>query len=133
MDRNQRDLTPINWNTSPTECFKAARDKGFEFVSLQNKGQCFGGNAVGKYGDRPDKECNMPCNKEKEMKCGGGWRNSVWFTGHLTFEKHLNYCVTASGKDLQQTKHKNVDLNECMGECTKRATCSAIEWYPNSW
>jgi len=34
VDRNQRDLTPINWNTSPTECFKAAREKGFEFASM---------------------------------------------------------------------------------------------------
>jgi len=43
-DKGQRDLTPINWNTSPADCFRAAREKGFEFVALQHKAQCFGGN-----------------------------------------------------------------------------------------
>ena len=133
VDKRSRDLTPINMNTSPKACFKAAREKGYEFVSLQWRGQCFGGNSVGKYGNRPDKECNTACSAEKGMKCGGGWRNSVWFTGHLTFQKHLNYCVTSSGKDLAQTKFKNVELNECMAECTRRPTCSAVEWYAKGW
>lgn len=99
-DKNNRDLTPINWNTSPQECFKLARDKGYEFVSMQNGNQCFGGNRVGKYGDRPDSECNKECTKEKGLKCGGAWRNSVWFTGGVSYEKTQNYCVSASGKDL---------------------------------
>lgn len=127
-------MTPINWNTSPTECFRAARAKGFEFVALQYAKQCFGGNAVGKYGAKADdSECSTVCSQEAGMKCGGGWRNSVWFTGALTFEKHNNYCVTANGKDLNQSKFKNVELNTCLGECTKKSTCSAVEWYPKGW
>jgi hypothetical protein len=101
VDNKNRDLTVINWNTSPAECFRQAREKKYEFVSLQYKGQCFGGNSVGRYGNKPDAECNTSCTAEKEMKCGGSWRNSVWFTGPLSFEKHNNYCVTAGGKDLK--------------------------------
>jgi hypothetical protein len=33
---------------------------------------------MGKYGKRPDKECNMPCAYDKNRICGGGWRNSVF-------------------------------------------------------
>jgi hypothetical protein len=100
-DKGKRDLpTLLNGKASPTECFRAAREKGFEFVGLQYSGECWAGNTVGKYGDAPDGECNRKCKKEPAMNCGGSWRNSVWFTGHLTFEKHMNYCVTASGKDL---------------------------------
>jgi hypothetical protein len=62
VDKGSRDLTPINMNTSPKECFKAARDKGYEFASMQYGSQCFGGNTVGRYGDRPDKECSKECN-----------------------------------------------------------------------
>lgn len=105
-DTGNRDLaTYISKDTSPQECFKQARDRGFEFAAMQYGRHCFGHNKVGKYGARPDKECNMDCAKEKGMKCGGGWRNSVWFTGGVSYEKSLNHCVSASGKDLPQTKY----------------------------
>lgn len=68
---------------------------------MQYGKECFGSNEVGKYGDRPDKECNMECNKEPGMKCGGSWRNSVWFTGGLSYEQHSGHCVTSDNKDLQ--------------------------------
>jgi hypothetical protein len=81
-DGGNRDLTTwISKDTSPEACFKEARNKGFEFAGMQYKQHCFGGNTVGKYGDRPIQECNQECKGEKGMKCGGGWRNSVWFTG----------------------------------------------------
>ena len=84
-DNSQRDMKLIDGDTSPDECFKQARSRGYEFVSMQYGKQCFGSNEVGKYGDRPDKECNMECNKETGMHCGGSWRNSVWFTGGVSF------------------------------------------------
>jgi hypothetical protein len=67
------------------------------------------------------------------MKCGAGWRNSVWFTGGVSYEKSNNYCVSAKGKDLKQTKFNNVELKECMAACTNSAKCSAVEYYPKSW
>jgi hypothetical protein len=45
---------------------------------MQYAGECWVGNAVGKYGKRPDKECNMPCKKDTSRTCGAGWRNSVF-------------------------------------------------------
>lgn len=54
---------------------------------MQYGKQCFGSNKVGRLGDRPVTECNMECSKEKGMKCGGNWRNSVWFTGGMSYEK----------------------------------------------
>lgn len=132
-DQNNRDLTGIAGVDNPEACFKAARDRGFEFAAMQFGSQCFGGNKVGKWGDRPDKECNMECTKEKGMKCGAGWRNSVWFTGGLSYEKSGNHCVSASGKDLPQTKFNNVELKECMEACTNSAKCSAVEYYAKGW
>jgi hypothetical protein len=61
VDNGSRDLSPINMSTSPQECFKQARNRGYEFAAMQDGHQCFGGNTVGKYGDRNDKECNMEC------------------------------------------------------------------------
>lgn len=45
---------------------------------MQYGGECWVGQKVGKYGKRPDKECNMPCKKDKDRTCGAGWRNSVF-------------------------------------------------------
>jgi hypothetical protein len=61
-DNASRDLSWIRGVSNPSQCFKKARELGYEFVALQFGGQCFGGNQVGKYGDRPDKECKMECN-----------------------------------------------------------------------
>ena len=33
---------------------------------------------MGKYGKKPDPECNTTCNADKSRKCGGSWRNSVF-------------------------------------------------------
>merc|ERR1719263_1763726 len=123
-DNGNRDLRNyISTNISPQECFKQARNRGYEFAAMQAGQHCFGDNTVGKYGSRPGKECNSECTKEKGMKCGGGWRNSVWFTGGVSYQKSTNYCVSASGKDLRQTKYKNVEKKECMEACTESAKC----------
>jgi len=63
---------------NPTKCFKMAMDAGYQYVGMQYRGECFGGNSVGKYGKRPDKECNMKCKHDNSRMCGGGWRNSVF-------------------------------------------------------
>jgi hypothetical protein len=53
-------------------------DKGFKYAALQYGQHCFADNDFGKYGKRPDSECNMPCRYDKSRKCGGGWRNNVY-------------------------------------------------------
>lgn len=67
------------------------------------------------------------------MKCGAAWRNSVWFTGGVSYEKTGNHCANAKGKDLPETRYKNVELKECMDACTNGAKCSAVEYYPKGW
>jgi hypothetical protein len=77
-DTGSRDLTTyISRNISPQNCFKQASEKGFKYAAMQYGSHCFAGNKVGKYGKRPDKECNMACTHDKARTCGGGWRNSV--------------------------------------------------------
>ena len=61
QDAKNKDLKLISNDSSPKDCFKAARNKGFEFVSMQFGKQCFGSNKVGKLGDRPETECNIEC------------------------------------------------------------------------
>jgi hypothetical protein len=33
---------------------------------------------MGKYGKRPDSECNMRCKGDNKRMCGGSWRNNVF-------------------------------------------------------
>lgn len=47
---------------------------GFKYAGLQYGGECWAGNTFGKYGKRPDSECNMPCKLDKKRSCGGSWR-----------------------------------------------------------
>jgi hypothetical protein len=63
---------------NPKKCFQMAMDGGFKYVGMQYRGECWAGQKVGKYGKRPDKECNMKCRHDNSRMCGGGWRNSVF-------------------------------------------------------
>lgn len=45
---------------------------------MQYRGECWAGNSMGKYGKRPDSECNMKCKKDNSRICGAGWRNSIF-------------------------------------------------------
>ena len=45
---------------------------------MQYRGECWVGNSMGKYGKRPDSECNMKCRHDSSRICGAGWRNSIF-------------------------------------------------------
>jgi len=63
---------------SPRNCFQKAMDAGYKYAGLQYRGECWAGNSFGKYGKRPDSECNMKCRKDNSRTCGAGWRNEVF-------------------------------------------------------
>jgi hypothetical protein len=63
---------------SPTECFREAMKRGFKYAGLQYYGQCFAHNSYGKYGKRPDSECQTKCRRDGSRTCGGSWRNEVF-------------------------------------------------------
>lgn len=45
---------------------------------MQYRGECWGGNSMGKHGKRPDSECNMKCKHDNSRMCGAGWRNNIF-------------------------------------------------------
>jgi hypothetical protein len=80
-DKKQRDLPVlVGWGYSPPFCILACRAKGFVFAGLQYGNWCFCGLQFGRYGKRPDAECNTRCQRNKKFVCGGPWRNSVYRT-----------------------------------------------------
>lgn len=53
---------------------------------------------------------------------------------NIKYTKYNNYCVSASGKDLKQTKITGKqDLNACLAACVRNNKCSAGEWYAKGW
>ena len=69
-------------------CMKRCREEGdgYAYAGVQHRHQCFCGN------DPPPlntvmgmAECNMPCNGDEDMKCGGVWRMNLYATGILQF------------------------------------------------
>jgi len=55
-------------------------------------------------------------------------------TKNISYDRHKNFCVSASGKDLPQTKIMgNDNLNQCLGACARNPKCSAAEYYAKGW
>eukprot|EP01043_Picozoa_sp_COSAG02_P011561 COSAG02_NODE_427_length_22498_cov_11.745212_11_plen_656_part_00 len=68
---------------------------GFEYFGLQYSSQCFCGNEYDSsdtLGDAAESDCNMPCNGDPDVMCGGSWRNSVY---HITGQVDLDVLETA--------------------------------------
>jgi len=63
---------------NPSKCFKLAMDARYQYVGMQYRGECWGGNSMGKHGKRPDSECNMRCKHDNSRMCGAGWRNNIF-------------------------------------------------------
>jgi hypothetical protein len=79
-DSGKRDLPTLlrKGYGNPKKCFELAMAGNYKFAGLQYRGECWAGNSVGKYGKRPDGECNMKCKYDSSRMCGAGWRNSVY-------------------------------------------------------
>ena len=41
-----------------------------------------------------DSECNVPCVKDKDKKCGGAWRNTIYDIRHLDEDKQQECLKT---------------------------------------
>jgi hypothetical protein len=79
-DNRNRDLPTLikAGYGNPQKCFELGKAGGHKYIGLQYSGECWGGQTYGKYGKRPDSECNMTCKKDPSRKCGAGWRNSIY-------------------------------------------------------
>jgi glucan endo-1,3-alpha-glucosidase len=122
-DAGRRDLpTMLGGQMHPRDCFNKAMERGFKYASLQYYGQCFAGNSYGKYGKRPDKECNTKCRKDGSRTCGGGWRNEVFklvkktitVTYKPIFGESFIGCYKDTGnRDLEKHISSNMSPREC--------------------
>lgn len=110
-DRGQRDLPKLYKDTlnrtKRADCFAEAKQFGFKYIGHQYGGECWMSNDFGKYGQVPDSQCNMKCHLEPDLKCGGGWRNSVFKVTEFIPQadkvrqaKELNDSVMSIVKDI---------------------------------
>jgi len=77
-DEPNRDLEVRFANgLSIRECFDQVAGAGLKYGGLQYGHECFGGNTVGRYGERPG-QCQTPCSADRSRMCGGNWRQSVF-------------------------------------------------------
>jgi hypothetical protein len=85
-------------------------DGGHKYVGMQYAGECWVGAKVGKYGKRPDKECNMPCKKDNSRTCGAGWRNSVFELKIVAAKNDSKQVYNADGtvrQEITQERHSD--------------------------
>lgn len=53
---------------------------GYKYAGVQYATQCFCGNEFDQYGEVDRSECSATCRGNRNQKCGGTWRNSVYLT-----------------------------------------------------
>ncbi|CAH1798945.1 unnamed protein product, partial [Owenia fusiformis] len=79
-DQPIRDLASGGIGNTPQLCMDSCSQAGYMYSGNQFSHQCMCGNEYGRYGLRPDSECNMACAGNNTLKCGAGWRNSIYKT-----------------------------------------------------
>ncbi|KLP15059.1 beta-1,3 exoglucanase [Fusarium fujikuroi] len=69
---------------TPTSCLTACADQGFPFAGLEYGGECYCGNVLANDTVKADVgDCNVPCNGDKTLLCGGPSRLSVYVAEDL--------------------------------------------------
>ena len=85
-DDGTRDLTgPYLYDGSGMTvmvCVAWCAEQGYTFAGLQAASYCFCGNDRGLHGRVADSDCHYTCSGNSSQRCGGSYRNSVYFTGH---------------------------------------------------
>lgn len=90
-------------------CAKAALEKKKRYLSLQMGGQCFVGEAPGKYGSLPEDKCSMKCKLDELVECGGEFAGSVY---ELMIEPLM---LGSSGNKIVTDDDRVVDGNWAKG------------------
>lgn len=113
-DRRKRDLPVLFGKYKKIKraaCLAEAKAKKFKYIGHQYGGECWMSNQMGKYGQVDDKECNMKCALEKDLTCGGGWRNSVWsveafdpLEARIKEAKEVNESVKGIIQDINKAR-----------------------------
>ncbi len=66
-------------NNTPANCMEMCWSRGHEYSGVQFSRECFCGAAAPADGLRKDDaECGRACSGDRSLKCGDGWRNSVY-------------------------------------------------------
>merc|ERR1711951_121763 len=50
----------------------------YRYFGLQDHSQCFCGNEMNSFTEKPESECNYECPGNTYEKCGSAWRNSLY-------------------------------------------------------
>lgn len=83
VDNATRDL-PNNYPAGAgtvDSCRRACASAGYTYSGSQAGAECWCGNSFGNTGGKvADSECSSACSGDNSVKCGAGWRNSVYTT-----------------------------------------------------
>ena len=90
-DSSNKDLphrltdTPAGLPDSTVWCRSQCGALGYIYAGVQFTNECYCGNSFGKYGKKPNSDCDMACEDTSGNKnCGGGSRNNVYLSTGLT-------------------------------------------------
>jgi hypothetical protein len=110
----------IGKDLSVKECFDTAKRRGYKYASLQEGNLCYADKTISSDATKvPHFECNWLCDHDKDMRCGGADKASIWdlidYTGYYTKRPLCNYYLS---KPKDCSKHGGYDPNDlCMQTC----------------
>ena len=83
-DDDDRDLSGYSTGSQQNSvewCAAVCKRHRYIYAGVQAGYNCYCGNSVGRYGLSDPSICNIPCNANRRQKCGGHWRQDVYYLG----------------------------------------------------
>ncbi|KAK3105890.1 hypothetical protein FSP39_007994 [Pinctada imbricata] len=92
--------------------------------------ECFCGDLMKNYPLRPDSECDMACSGNRNQKCGGSWRISVYRTNNIEKDLYVGCFVDKYSRILpDMTIYQKNSIALCLATCKeKNATYAGVEY-----
>uniref|UniRef100_A0A1I8GKV5 WSC domain-containing protein n=1 Tax=Macrostomum lignano TaxID=282301 RepID=A0A1I8GKV5_9PLAT len=102
----------------------------FRYFGMQNSRECYCGNSYGSHGLVSEGNCSAVCSGNPMQKCGGYYRNSIFFLSYPvsnsnTYKvvKQSSPPVTSGATSVWPVAAQSVE--DCLLRCSARADCRA--------
>ncbi|KAM0204533.1 hypothetical protein ACHAPA_002021 [Fusarium lateritium] len=112
---------------TPTTCLTACADQGFPLAGLEYGGECYCGNVLANDTVKADTgDCNVACNGDKSLLCGGGSRLSVYISMDLLSLQPCGWSPSnsASSSLLSSTSTTSASTSSASGAGSSTTTSS---------
>jgi hypothetical protein len=97
--------------SNPVDCMKLGKDKGYEYVGIQQGDKCYASKELPNTVKVEEKYCGIQCNQPNTGTCGGYFYNKVYNTNGINTLNEIETKEISIPKIIENYNNTNESIN----------------------